>query len=302
LRVAASTVEHHALISALRAAEAARSVTVRWLPVDQEARLQWDAFELACNEGTDLVCVMAANNEVGTVYPIREIAARAALSGAATLVDGTQAAGRLELSASDWGIGYLIVSGHKLYGPKGVGAVVSEHARSSRPVPESEDQSSGTPNVPGIVGLGEACRLRRIEGAVDERQAASLRDQLQFRLSQESEGLVVNGDLEHRLGGNLHVSVPGVPNDAVLARLHGLVAISTGSACRSGAQEPSHVLRAMALPRANIEGALRIGIGKFTTDEEIQLAARFIANAIADTRSAMKPAFGGDPSSPRSHQ
>lgn len=136
---------------------------------------------------------------------------------------------------------------------------------------------SGTLNVPGIVGLGEACRLRLLEMAEDERAIASKRDKLQNLLLEKIPNLVVNGDIYNRLAGNLHISIPGIPNSAVIARIRHKLAISTGSACSSGVEAPSHVLRALGLPEDLVNGALRIGIGKFTTDEQIYQAAQILS-------------------------
>jgi cysteine desulfurase len=155
---------------------------------------------------------------------------------------------------------------------------------------------SGTLNVPGIVGLGEACRLRQLEMEEDEKaiakrcceaQIASKRDRLQNLLLDKIPGLVVNGDTISRLAGNLHISIPDIPNSAVIARVRSQLAISTGSACSSGVETPSHVLQALNLPSEVIEGALRIGLGKFTTDEEIERAAEILSTAVSKTRQAM---------------
>jgi cysteine desulfurase len=143
---------------------------------------------------------------------------------------------------------------------------------------------SSTLNVPGIVGLGEACRLRQLEMEADEKAIALKRDRLQKYLQCHIRDLVVNGDTQARLGGNLHISLPDVPNSAVIARLRTQLAISTGAACSSGVASPSHVLRAMKLPEGLMAGALRLGIGKFTTDEEIDIAGEILARAIAQIR------------------
>ncbi len=146
---------------------------------------------------------------------------------------------------------------------------------------------SGTLNVAGIVGLGEACRLRQLEMNEDERAIASKRDKLQQYLQANIPELVVNGDTTHRLAGNLHISVPKIPNSAVIARMRDKLAMSTGAACSSGISSPSHVLRAMKLPESVIEGALRLGIGKFTTDEEIDKAGEILKTAIKQIRSIL---------------
>ncbi|WP_330205445.1 aminotransferase class V-fold PLP-dependent enzyme [Cyanobacterium sp. DS4] len=139
---------------------------------------------------------------------------------------------------------------------------------------------SGTLNVSGIVGLGEACYLRQLEMQEDESAIASFRDHLQSLLQEKIPNLVVNGDTENRLAGNLHISIPNVPNSAVIARIRDKLAISTGSACSSATISPSHVLRAMNLSDDLIEGVLRIGIGKFTSDMEIEKSAEILTNAV----------------------
>ena len=257
---------------------------VRWIEVDGRGRVSLSDLEAVLGLGVDLLCFMAANNEVGNVYPICEAAKRATRSGTEILVDATQAAGRVDIQAHRWGIDYVVLSAHKLYGPKGVGALVAPDAQSA--TANLVCGHEGTPNVPGIVGFGEACRLRSFEMAEDECRIGALRDRLEARLRAAVPGLVVNGDLENRLSHNLHVSAVGAPNDAVVARLRRKVAISTGSACTSGAQGPSHVLRAMKLSKELQEGALRISLGKFNTVEEIDHAAAEIGQAIDAVRSA----------------
>lgn len=289
LRVVTTAVEHRAVLDVLAARVARGEVTVRQVPVDHRCKLDLDALEEACREGPDLVCIMAANNEVGAIYPVEQVGQMAARFGARSFVDATQAAGHIPIRADAWNITYLTLSAHKMYGPKGVGALVaprgfgvrSSHGR----VPGAGD---GTPNVPGIAGLGEACRLRNLERATDEKQIAVQRDRLEALLLAGIDGLVVNGDAQHRLSNNLHVAVPGVPNNAVIARLRPHVALSSGAACSSGAETPSHVLRAMGLPDEILGSALRISNGKFTTDEEIECAAEQIMSAIVGVRSALK--------------
>ena len=288
LRVALSTVEHQAVLDAVAYYERSRQVVVRWLPVDSQARLDMTALKTACQDGVDLVSVMAANNEVGTVYPIVEIIELANDAGARTLIDATQAVGRIPLDANGWGITYLTVSAHKIYGPKGAGALIATPDFRVRPANDSRSgMGYGTPNVPGIIGLGKACELRCHEMADDEPRMAAQRDRLEELLLEGIKGLVVNGDHGHRLSNNLHVSVPGVPNDAVISRLRHHVALSSGAACSSAAQTPSHVLRAMGLSELVQEGALRIGTGKFTTDDEIERAGMYITEAVSSARHAL---------------
>ena len=290
LSVALTSVEHKAVIDAVSIASRTGQVRPRWIEVDTQGCLLADSLRSALHAGVDLVCLMAANNEVGTIYPLPEAALRIRESGAAIMVDATQAAGRIPLHARDWGIDYLIVSAHKLYGPKGVGALMSPVGNLRTQIPDLIWASEGTPNVPGIAGFGEACRLRCLEMAVDEPRIRALRDRLQSELTASIPNLAVNGHLSCRLSGNLHVSVPGVPNDAVVARLRKSVAISTGSACASGAHGPSHVLQAMALPEELQEGALRIGVGKFNTEAEIDRAAEEITAAVASVKASLQGA------------
>jgi cysteine desulfurase len=287
LRVAASRVEHRAMLDALDRARFAGSATVKWIPVDGCARLDLEEVRRSCESGVDLLVAMAANNEVGTIYPIGEIARIATENGASLLVDATQAAGRTRLRFSDWSISYLALSAHKIYGPKGVGALVTTADNLRNSHGDIQGVGTGTPNVPGIAGLAEACRLRRHEMATDEPRIATLRDRLQSRLLRTG-GVVVNGDQSSRLAGNLHISVCGVPNDAIIARLRRQVAISTGAACSSGALASSHVLLAMGLSEIEREGALRIGLGRFTTEKDVSLASDFIADAIAKTRESLQ--------------
>ncbi len=279
LRIVASRIEHAAVLNALAEAERAGAAELSWIPVDHHARLDMDALRRECRSGADLVCVMAANNEVGTIYDTRTVCELAAETGASTLIDATQAAGRVDLRFSGWGATYMVLSAHKMYGPKGAGALVTDAGS----IPRSE----GTPNVPAFAGLGEACRLRRLEMDEDEPAAAGLRDRLQESLLNRVPGLVINGDPPARLSHSLHVSVPDVPNDLVISLVRAQVALSTGSACHSGAMEPSHVLRAMGLSLALQEGALRMAVGKFNDAAEIDAAAEYLSSAIARARAVL---------------
>lgn len=292
VRIGLTPVEHRAVLDPLLRLERAGEATLTWLSVDGQGRLDLHAFETACRHGLDLACVIAANNEVGTVTPLDRIAAIATTTGVALLSDATQAAGKLPLGFADWGLTFLALSAHKMYGPKGVGALVRARTAEVEPLVYGGGQErglrSGTLNVPGIAGLGEACRLRRTEMEHDELEIAARRDRLQALLEAGVEGLVINGDVGHRLAGNLHVSVPGAPSSAVVARLRDAVAIARGAACSSGVEAPSHVLRALRLPDALVESALRIGIGKFTTDDEVDRAATAIVRAVREVRLAVR--------------
>lgn len=277
LRIVMPRTEHPALIAAAQRLERDGRVETIWLEVDRLGRV--DCAQIAeVVRRDDLLCVMAANNEVGTIHPIKTVAALAHRRGARVLVDATQAAGRIELRAAEWGIDLLVFNAHKMYGPKGVGALVGRAATIA--FDEGLLPTGGTAGVPSIAGFAAACRLRQTEGPADELRVAGLRDRLEGLLAAKLPSMVVNGDRANRLSHNLSISLQGTTNDAVLARLRHKVAISTGSACRSGAQEPSHVLRAMGLPEAMIEGTLRISPGKYSSVEDIDAAADAIANAV----------------------
>ncbi len=293
-RVAAAQVEHRAVIDSCRLLADEGDAHLSWLSVDHLGRVDLADVEDACRRGLDLLCVMAANNEVGTLYPIQAIASIASQYGVALLTDATQMVGRQPIQFTDWGLTFLAFSAHKIHGPKGVGALIISPGTSIKPIiyggGHQRGLRSGTLNVPGIAGLGEACRLRSIEMLADEPQIARRRDVLQALLLAAIPDLVVNGDVTNRLAGNLHVSVPDVPNGAVIARIRHRLAVSTGAACSSGIEAPSHVLRAMGLPEPLLGGALRISLGKFTSDDELTTAAELIGTAVSEARRAVRNA------------
>lgn len=283
-RIALLPLEHKAVLDTCQALEKRGWAELIYLKVDENGRIDLDFLERVCDLGLSLLCIMAANNEIGNIYPIQAIGQIAQRYQVPFLCDGSQSVGKIPLNFEEWGITYLAISAHKLYAAKGVGALVVRKGYHLEPLifggGHQRGIRSGTLNVPGIVGIGEACRLRQAEMAVDEQVIAAKRDRLQSLLSHAIPSLVINGDLEHRLAGNLHISVPGVPNSAVIARIRHQLAISTGSACSSGVEAPSHVLRALQLPEDLVTGALRIGIGKFTTDDEIDRAAEILIKNI----------------------
>ncbi|MGO6902644.1 cysteine desulfurase family protein, partial [Rhizobium ruizarguesonis] len=285
LRIAISRVEHKAVIDTASHAERIGMAVLSWIDVDDKAQIDRSSLLSVLQGGVDLVCVMAANNEVGTIYPIGEIVRTASEHGADVLIDATQAIGRMPLNLEDLGAAYVILSGHKIYAPKGIGALISPVFEYSS-IFGLQGAHHPTPNVSGIAAFGFACELMELEGEAESRRLTQLRDQLQERLHSLVSGLIVNGPESARLPHNLHISAPGAPNDVILSRLRGKVSISTGSACNIGAQEPSHVLRAMRLPEPYIDSCLRIGLGRTTTANDVERAAVAIAEAINDVRSS----------------
>lgn len=285
-RIAISPVEHQAVLDTCKALEKKRRAEIIYLRVDSQGRLDLNHLEQTCRDGVSLLCVMAANNEIGNIYPLEKIGRIAQNHNIPFLCDGSQAVGKIPINFAEWGITYLAVSGHKFYAPQGVGALVVKRGYTLEPIlfggGHQKGLRSGTLNLPGIVGLGEACRWRQLEMVQDESAIATKRDRLQAQLAAKISELIVNGDSNSRLAGNLHISIPGIPNSAMIARVRGKLAISRGSACSSGVEAPSHVLRAMNLPEDVIEGGLRIGIGKFTTEAEIDQAADILASTVKD--------------------
>ncbi|WP_289501063.1 cysteine desulfurase family protein [Gloeocapsopsis sp. IPPAS B-1203] len=289
--IAVSPVEHKAVLDTCDALVKKELAEIISLRVDSKGRLDLEYLEQICASGISLLCVMAANNEVGNIYPIQAIRQIAQNYDIPLLCDASQAVGKIPLKFAEWRITYMAISAHKLYGPKGSGALVVSKGYHLKPIlfggGHQNGMRSGTLNVPGIVGLGEACRLRQLEMEADEKEIASLRDKLQSILLDKIPGLVVNGDPNSRLAGNLHISIPDIPNSAIIARVRSHLAISTGAACSSGVETPSHVLQALGLPNNLIEGALRIGLGKFTTEQEIDQAANLLSTVVSQTRQVM---------------
>jgi len=287
-RIAVLPIEHKAVLDTCHALAKKELAEIIFLRVDRQGKLDLEHLEQICAEGISLLCVMAANNEIGTIYPIQSVGAIAQHYNIPFLCDGSQAVGKIPIDFTEWGITYLAISGHKLYAPKGVGALIVKKGHHLEPLiyggSHQKGMRSGTLNVSGIAGLGEACRLRQLEMAEDEKAIASKRDRLQTLLKESIPDLVINGDLTNRLAGNLHISIPNIPNKAIIARIRHHLAISTGSACSSGVEAPSHVLQAINLPEELIEGSFRIGIGKFTTNEEIVQATNILIKAVWDVR------------------
>lgn len=290
-KIALLPIEHKAILDTCAALTKKGIVEMIFLRIDRQGKLDLEHLETTCSQGMDLICVMAANNEIGTIYPIQAVGAIAQKYNIPFLCDGSQAVGKIPIDFTEWGITYLAISGHKLYAPKGIGALIVKKGHYLEPIihggGHQKGMRSGTLNVPGIAGLGEACRLRQLEMVEDETAIATKRDRLQTLLQESIPDLVINGDLTNRLAGNLHISIPSIPNKAIIARIRDRLAISTGSACSSGIENPSHVLQAIALPEHLIEGALRISMGKFTTDKECDRASTILTEAVHQVRQIL---------------
>ena len=262
------------------------------LPVTPDGLLDPAVLGAALATPTLLVSVMAVNNETGVVQDLAAIAALAHAAGALFHTDAAQAAGKIPLDTAV-GIDLLSLSGHKLYGPKGVGALYVRRRPRVRLQPlfsgggQERGLRSGTLPTPLVVGLGEACRLARLEREADAARIATLRDRLLASLRARIPGLTLNGSATHRIPGNLNLTFPA-PALQLMDRIPDLC-ISTGSACSSAAIEPSYVLRALGLPDAAAARTLRLGLGRFTSAAEIDFAADALADAALHLSAVATP-------------
>jgi cysteine desulfurase len=282
--------EHPAVLDASAALEA-EGFRVTFLPVDADGLVDPDQVARALTEHTLLVSVMAANSEIGVLQPLEAIGRICRERGVLLHSDAAQAVGKIPLDVRALGVDLLSFCAHKLYGPKGVGAL---YVRRDRPRVALEPllhggghelgRRSGTLAVPLIVGFARAVEICLAELPAESKRLAGLRDQLWSRLAGELEGLRLNGHPERRLPGNLNVCFPGTEADAILVGLRE-VALSTGSACASGSGEPSHVLRALGLSEAQARSAVRFGIGRGNTAEELSLVAERLVPLVRDLRA-----------------
>ncbi len=296
--IVATAIEHPAILEPCRSLER-DGFEVSRVPVEADGILDPARIQDALRADSILVAVMAANNEIGTLQPIREVAHLCRQRGIVLVCDAVQAVGRVPVSVDDWGVDLLSVSAHKMYGPKGVGALYVRRARRPklRLAPQAEGGGqerglrSGTLNVPGIVGLGEAARLAR--QALEQGEAGrlrALRDRLLEGVTRRITGVTVNGSLEARLPGNLHVSIEGVEAETVILSMAGRVAISSGAACSEAGGKGSHVLRALALSEERIYSALRLGVGRYNTQAEIDTVVESLVQAVHEARARYHPA------------
>ncbi len=288
-RIVTTQVEHKAVLEPCHELERQGLNIVR-LPVEDTGRVSLEAARGAINEETLLVSIQAASHEIGTIQPVREMAALAHEHGALVHCDAAQAAGKIPLDVDALGLDLLSLSAHKMYGPKGVGALYVRGGRRMGLSPlffgggQEHEMRSGTLNVPGIVGLGQACRLCREEMGFEAERLRHLRDGLEARLLAAINGLERNGDAQNRLPHNSSLTFPDIEADALLANLPTLV-LSTGSACASGAIEPSQVLEAIGLSRTEAYATVRLGLGRGTTSDQVGQAVQEIVAAFERLQS-----------------
>ena len=279
--------EHRAVLDPFkRLASEGWRVTV--LPVKSSGLLDLAELESAMTPRTTLVSVMAANNEIGVLQPIKEAAAIAHARGAWFHTDAVQAVGKVPFDVDALDVDLVSMTAHKIYGPKGAGALYVR--RKARPVSiaaqldgggHERGMRSGTLNVPGIAGFGRAAEIALAEMAVEAARVTALRDRLLDALRAKTDGMTVNGTLDARLPGNLNVSFDGIDGEALLVSLDD-IAVSSGAACT--ASEPSHVLVALGLSNDRALASLRFGIGRTTTKDEVDYAAGKVADVVARLR------------------
>jgi len=284
-----SATEHPAVLDVVRDVEE-QGIRATVLPVDRYGRVDPGAVREAITPRTVLVTLMAANNEVGTLLPIAAVGAICRERGVTFHTDAAQAAGKVALDTQAMDIDLLSISGHKVYGPKGVGALYVRRKNPRvilEPIMRGGGQERGlrpgTLNVPAIVGLGAALEIARAAMPAEAARLRALRDRLEAGLRTRVPDIVVNGHATERLPHNLNISFEGVEGEALLLALDG-VAVSSGSACTSEKREPSHVLKAMGVSDTMAQTSLRFGLGRFNTAEEIDEVIGRVAEAVARLR------------------
>ncbi len=284
-----SQIEHPAVLNTCRYLEALHGFRVTYLPVDGDGLVDQAAVEAAITPQTILITIMHANNEVGTLEPIAEIGRLARRHGIAFHTDAAQSVGKVPAQVDDLGVDLLTVAGHKLYAPKGIGALYVRRGTVLDPLIHGAGHESGrragTENVPSIVALGAACALAQEQLAQQTERWLALRQRLLAGLETRVGPVQVNGHASRRLPNTLNICVPGVIGEEVLSRAPG-VAASTGSACHAGLTEPSPVLLAMGIEPSLALGALRLSLGRWTTAEEIDAAVAQLSEAILAARKA----------------
>ena len=287
--------EHKAVIDTCKKLEK-QGYRVTYLPVQKDGRISLDDLKAAITDKTILITIMTANNEIGVIQPIAEIAVIAKEKGILFHTDAVQAAGKVPFNVNDLKVDLVSLSAHKMYGPKGVGAL---YVRRRNPrVLLSEQISggghergmrSGTLNVPGIVGLGKAAELCKAEMASDADRLRKLRDYLNERLHKNLDELYINGSMEHRLPHNLNISFAYVEGESLLMGIND-VAVSSGSACTSASLEPSYVLKALGAGDDLAHSSIRFGLGRWTTKEEVDYVIDKLTNVVQRLRE-MSPLY-----------
>ena len=288
--------EHKAVLDSCRALERAGKATVTYLPVDKYGMVDPDAVRNAITDKTVLITIMWANNEIGTLHPIAEIGKIAKEKGIVFHTDAVQAIGKVPVDFEKAGVDLASITAHKIYGPKGIGAL---YVRSKGPRVRISPQMdggghergmrSGTLNVPGIVGLGAACEIAGKEMTDEAQRLIQLRSQLQAGLFERLDEIYVNGHPTERLPGNLNVSFAYVEGESLLMGIND-IAVSSGSACTSATLEPSYVIRALGIDDELAHSSIRFGLGRFNTLEEVDYVTDRVSKEVKRLRE-MSPLY-----------
>jgi cysteine desulfurase len=288
--------EHKAVLDSCRALERAGKATVTYLPVDKYGMVDPDAVRNAITDKTVLITIMWANNEIGTLHPIAEIGKIAKEKGIVFHTDAVQAIGKVPVDFEKAGVDLASITAHKIYGPKGIGAL---YVRSKGPRVRISPQMdggghergmrSGTLNVPGIVGLGAACEIAGKEMPEEAQKLIQLRSQLQAGLFERLDEIYVNGHPTERLPGNLNVSFAYVEGESLLMGIND-IAVSSGSACTSATLEPSYVIRALGIDDELAHSSIRFGLGRFNTLEEVDYVTDRVSREVKRLRE-MSPLY-----------
>lgn len=292
-----SAAEHHAVLHTCEYLEK-NGFTITYLPVDKYGMVSPEAVREAINNKTILVTIMMANNEVGTIQPIKEIAAITKEAGVYFHTDAVQAVGNVPVDVKELGVDMLSLAGHKFYGPKGVGALYIRKGVKIAPVQHGGGHErklrAGTENVPGIVGLAKACELAMQELPDKVVRISGLRDKIINTISKNIDHVQLNGHPTKRLPGNVNFSFEFVEGESLLLNLDLKgIAASSGSACTSGSLDPSHVLLAMGMTHETAHGSLRVTLGKENTEEEVDYFLDVLPDILARLR-AMSPLYGNN--------
>lgn len=288
--IVTSAIEHKSVLESCKRLETL-GWKVTYLPIHSSGIVDLAQARAAITDRTLLVSVMFANNEIGTLQPLYELAQLAHARGALVHSDAAQAAGKVPIDVNAMGIDLLSLTAHKMYGPKGCGALYVKRKLALCPLIEGGGQErgvrSGTLNVPGIVGFGEAARICKDEMSEEAARTKRLRDRLLAGLQQQLDGVRVSGSLVDRLPQNLHVSFDQVDSEELMVGI-GDIAVSAGSACQSGKGGGSHVLQALYGAQAPHAAAVRFGLGRFTTEEEIDYTIGKFKSVVQHLRSSSR--------------
>lgn len=281
-------VEHPAVLNYCKHL-ARKGLRITFLPVDNKGKISIDELLESIDDETALVSIMYANNEVGNIYPITEIAEILYKRNILFHTDAVQAVGKIPIDTKKLTVDMLSLSGHKLHAPKGIGALYVRRGTRFYPFMIGGHQESGrragTENVASIIGLGKACELAGKNLSEENKFLKGLRDKLEIALLQSCPDTRINGDVDNRLPNTTNISFEYVEGEAILLRLneYGICA-SSGSACSSGSLEPSHVLRAMGIPFTSIHGSIRFSLSRYNTEEEVDRVIKIMPEIIKDLR------------------